>query len=120
MHKIPPGSCESAYNPMMNFQKGTKSHIELPEIKMRFCAFSEDPRGILCIYGSYMWDFVHFWKFLMGFCAFLEDPGGVLCIFGSSSWDFAHFWKILVGFFAFLVITWHPSAVNFSHFNLLL
>ena len=42
---------------------------------MGFCAFSEDPRGILCIYFlSYSYNFVHFWKFLMGFCAFLEFP----------------------------------------------
>jgi hypothetical protein len=81
MHKITPGSSENAQNPMRNFQKGTKSHIEL-------CAFSEDPRGILCIYGSSMWDCVPFWKFLMGFCAFSQEPGVILCIFGSSSWDF--------------------------------
>jgi hypothetical protein len=38
------------------------------------CAFFEVPHGILCIFGSSLWDFVPFWKFLMGFCAFLEDP----------------------------------------------
>ena len=53
---------------------------------MGFCAFSEDPReilcligsssGILCIFGSSSYNFVHFWKFLMGFCAFLEFPHG--------------------------------------------
>jgi hypothetical protein len=48
-----------------------------------------------------MWDFVPFWKFLMGFCAFSEDPVGILCIFGSSSWDLCIFWKFLVGFCAF-------------------
>jgi hypothetical protein len=55
---------------------------------MGFCAFSEDSGGILCIFGSSSWDFVHFLKFLVGFCAFWEVPHGILCIFGSSSWDF--------------------------------
>ena len=32
---------------------------------MGFCAFSKDPRGILCIFGSSSSDFVHFWNFLM-------------------------------------------------------
>jgi hypothetical protein len=86
----------------------------------------EVPRGILCILESSSWDFVHFWKLLiglcifqssswdsvhfgssswdfvhyskpiMGFCAFSEDPGGIVCIFGSSSWDFVHFWNFLM------------------------
>jgi hypothetical protein len=42
---------------------------------MGFCAFSEDPGGILCIFGSSSWDFVHFRKFLLGFCTFLEVWG---------------------------------------------
>jgi hypothetical protein len=45
---------------------------------MGFCAFSEDPRGILCIFGSSMWDFVPFWKILVGFCAYLEVPHRIL------------------------------------------
>jgi hypothetical protein len=49
-----------------------------------------------------LWDFVPFWKFLVGFCAFLEDSGGILCIFGSSSWDFVHYSKLIMGFSAFL------------------
>jgi hypothetical protein len=32
MHKTPPGSSKNAQNPMRNFQKGTKSHIELPKM----------------------------------------------------------------------------------------
>jgi hypothetical protein len=62
---------------------------------MGFCAFSEDSGGILCIFGSSSWDFVHFWKFFvrfcaffefhMGFCAFLEVSRGIFYIFGSSS-----------------------------------
>jgi hypothetical protein len=54
---------------------------------MGFCAFSEDPHGILCIFGSFSCDFVHFWKFLVGFCAFLEVPRWILYIYGSSTWD---------------------------------
>jgi hypothetical protein len=32
MHKITEGTSKYAQNPMMNFQKGTKSHIELPKM----------------------------------------------------------------------------------------
>jgi hypothetical protein len=32
MHNIPPGSSENTQNPMMNLQKGTKSHKELPKM----------------------------------------------------------------------------------------
>jgi hypothetical protein len=32
MHKTPPGSSKEAQNPMRNFQKGTKSHKELPKM----------------------------------------------------------------------------------------
>ena len=52
---------------------------------MGFCAFLEDPGGVLCIIGSSSWDFAHFWKFHVGFCAFLEVPNVILCSFGSSS-----------------------------------
>ena len=45
-----------------------------------FCAFSEDPGGILCIFGSSSSDFVNFWKFLMEFCEFLE-ASPVICAF---------------------------------------
>jgi hypothetical protein len=92
----------------------------------------EVPRWILCILERSLWDFVHFWKFLvglyifqnsswdcvhfgssswdfvhysksiMGFCAFSEDPRVILGIFGSSSYNFVHFWKFLMGFCAFL------------------
>jgi hypothetical protein len=84
---------------MRKFQKCTKSHEELPKMHKMICGTSKNAQNP--IFGSSLWDFVPFWKFLMGFCAFLEDPGGVLCIFGSSSWDFTHFWKFLVGFCAF-------------------
>jgi hypothetical protein len=47
---------------------------------MGFCAFSEDNRGILCIFGSFSFDFVHFWKFLVEFCAFLEVTRGIVYI----------------------------------------
>jgi hypothetical protein len=94
-HKIPHRTSKNAQNPMRNLQKCTKSNEEHPK---------KVPHGILCIFGSSMWDFVPFWKFLMGFCAFLQDPGGILCIFGSSSWDFVHFRKILVGFCAFMEV----------------
>jgi hypothetical protein len=103
---------------MRKFQKCTKSHEELPNVHkipswdfvhylksfMRSYAFTEDARGILCIFGSFSWEFVHYWKFLMGFCAFLEVFCGILCLFGSSSWDFVHLWKILVGFCAYLEV----------------
>jgi hypothetical protein len=59
-----------------------------------FCAFSEDPGGILCIFGSSSSDFVNFWKFLMEFCEYLEVPHVILSIFGSSSWDFVQFWML--------------------------
>ena len=90
------------------------------------CAFLEVPNGMFCIlevlhvvfcifgrnsqdvfeilrriFGSSLWDFVPFWKFLVGFCAFLENPGGILCIFGSSSWDFVHYSKSIMGFCGF-------------------
>jgi hypothetical protein len=45
---------------MKNFQKGTKSHKELP--KMPKC------------------DFVQFWKFLVGLFAILEVPHGIVHI----------------------------------------
>jgi hypothetical protein len=32
MHKIPPESSKNAQNPKRNFQKGTKSHKELPKM----------------------------------------------------------------------------------------
>jgi hypothetical protein len=97
---------------------------------MGFCALFEVNHGILCIFRRSSWDFVHFWKFLvglcifessswdcvhfgsssrdlvhysksiMGFCAFLKDPHRILCIFGSSSYHFVHFWKFLMGFYA--------------------
>jgi hypothetical protein len=73
---------------------------------MRSCAFLEGPRLILCIFGSFSWDFVDFWKFLVGFCAFWEVPHGILCIFGRSSWDFVHFWKLLVGLCIFESSSW--------------
>ena len=99
---------------------------------MGFCALFEVNHGILCIFRRSSWDFVHFWKFLvglcifessswdcvhfgssswdfvhysksiMGFCAFLKDPHGTLCIFGSSSYHFVHFWKFLMGFYTVL------------------
>jgi hypothetical protein len=50
-----------------------------------FCAFLEVPHGILCIFRSSFWDFVHYSKSIMGFCAFSEDPCGMLYIVGSSS-----------------------------------
>jgi hypothetical protein len=34
----------------------------------------------LCNFGSSSWDFVHFWKFLVGFCAFLEVPRRIVHI----------------------------------------
>ena len=43
---------------------------------MGFCALFEVNHGILCIFGSSSWEFVHIWKFLVGFCAFLEFPHG--------------------------------------------
>jgi hypothetical protein len=49
-----------------------------------FCAFLEDPGGILCIFGSSSSDFVNFWKFLMEFCEFLEVPHVILSIFGRN------------------------------------
>jgi hypothetical protein len=56
-----------------------KSRIYVHHSKsfMGFCGFLEDPRGILCIFGSSSYHFVHLWKFLMGFCTFLEftPPG---------------------------------------------
>jgi hypothetical protein len=74
MHTIPEGTSKNAQNPMRNskyaqnptriFRKCTKSHEELPK-RHKFCALLEVPRGILYIFGSSMWDFVPFWKFLM-------------------------------------------------------
>jgi hypothetical protein len=57
MHKIPPGSSENAQNPTRNFQKCTKLFLEVLH-------------GILCSFGCSSWDFVHFWKFLVGLCIF--------------------------------------------------
>jgi hypothetical protein len=47
---------------------------------MGFCAFLEDPGGVLCIFGSSSWDFAHFWKILVGFFAFLEVPHRIVHI----------------------------------------
>jgi hypothetical protein len=63
---------------------------------MGFCAFLEDPRGILFTFGSSSCDFVHLRKFFVGFCAFLEVPHVILYSFGSTSWDFVQFWKFLM------------------------
>ena len=72
-----------------------------------FFAFLEVLRGILCIlellhgilyiFGSSSWDFVHFWKFLVGFCAFFEVPHGILCIFVNSTWQSIHVSRTLTG-----------------------
>ena len=51
---------------------------------MRFCALLEVPRGIIGIYGSSSWDFVHYSNSIMGFCAFSEGHRGILCIIGSQ------------------------------------
>jgi hypothetical protein len=115
---------------MRNFQKCSKSNEKLPNINKiprRSSENAQNPMlevlcGILCIFGSSLWDFVPVWKFLMGFCAFSEDPGGILCIFGSSSWDFVQFWKFLVGFCAFLEVphvilcSFGSSSLDFVHF----
>ena len=83
---------------------------------MGYCAILE---VLHRIFGSFLWGFLHLWKFLMGLCEFwkflirfyalldvprgiflevlhgilciLELPHGILCIFGSSSWDLVYF-----------------------------
>jgi hypothetical protein len=79
----------------------------------------------LCIFGSSSWDFVHFWKFLLGLCALFEVNYGILCIFGRSSWDFVHFWKFLVGLYIFESSSWDcvyfgSSSWDFVHFRKIL
>jgi hypothetical protein len=81
-HKIPQRTSKNAQNPMRNFQKCTNSQEKLP-------AFLEVPHVILCSFGSSLWDFVHFWKFLVGLCIF-ESSSWDCAHFGSSSWDFVH------------------------------
>jgi hypothetical protein len=81
------------------------------KILMGYCAIL---KVLHRIFGSFLWDFVHlwkflvgyfwkffvgfcaFWNFLMGFCAYLAVPHGILCIFESSSWVSVHFWKFLM------------------------
>jgi hypothetical protein len=47
---------------------------------MGFCAFSEDPRGILCIFGSSSQDCAYL-RVPHGSVYILEVPRGILCIF---------------------------------------
>jgi hypothetical protein len=77
-HKIPHRTSINAQNHTRIFRKCTKSHEELPNIVL--C-------GIVCLFGSSSWDFVHFRKNLVGFYAYLEVLHGILCIFGRSSWE---------------------------------
>jgi hypothetical protein len=60
----------------------------------------EVPRGILCILESSSWDFVHFWKFLVGLYIFQSSSWDCVHL-GSSSWDFVHYSKSIMGFCAF-------------------
>jgi hypothetical protein len=122
MHKITEETSKYAQNHTRIFRKCTKSHEELPKRhkiphrtsinaqnltrifrKCRFCAFSEDPRGILCIFGSFSQDCAYL-RVPHGIVYILEVPRGILCIFGISSYNFVHFWKFLVGFCAFFLL----------------
>jgi hypothetical protein len=73
----------------MNFQKGTKSHKDLPKmpkIPRRTSKNAQNPMRNFqkCTKshekGSSSCDFVQFWKFLVGFCAFLEVPRRIVHI----------------------------------------
>jgi hypothetical protein len=56
----------------VHFWKFYGDFVPFWKFLMGFCAFLQDPGGILCIFGSSSWDFVHFWKFLLGFGALFE------------------------------------------------
>jgi hypothetical protein len=85
IYTIPRETSKYAQNPTRNFQKCPK--------------FLEVPNVILCSFGSSSWDFVHFWKLLVGLCIF-ENSSWDCVHFGSSSWDFVHFWKFYISFCA--------------------
>jgi hypothetical protein len=70
---------------------------------MGFCALFEVIHVILCSFGSSSWDFLQFWKFLVGLCIF-ESSSWDFVHFGSSSWDFVHYSKSIMGFCASLEV----------------
>ena len=96
------------------------------KILMGYCAILE---VLHRIFGSFLWDFLHLWKFLMGlckfwkflirFCALLDVPRG---LFWKFSVGFCAFWNFLMGFCAYLAVPhgilciFESSSWDFVHF----